>query len=160
MASTSTSTFPGMRERRPSTSAPISELQGPVGPGFSRPKHKRTFTGFGAGEIKNVEGKFSLFIFIILSIDRFPSFWRARKLCLGSACASAIFTPRRTSWNSSRPLYKIFHSLSSSTDSAFELMCTILTVSCKQLLFPNPNVKHGRSSHHTASRTRRTSRKK
>lgn len=55
MASTSTSTFPGMRERRPSTSAPISELQGPVGPGFSRPKHKRTFTGFGAGEIKNVE---------------------------------------------------------------------------------------------------------
>ncbi|CZR62250.1 probable glycogen phosphorylase [Phialocephala subalpina] len=43
------------RERRPSTSAPISELQGPVGPGFSRPKHKRTFTGFGAGEIKSVE---------------------------------------------------------------------------------------------------------
>ncbi|KAK6585105.1 hypothetical protein PZA11_001832 [Diplocarpon coronariae] len=48
-----------LRERRPSTSAPISELQGPVGPGFSRPKHKRTFTGFGAGEIKNVEGQFS-----------------------------------------------------------------------------------------------------
>lgn len=45
------------RERRPSTSAPISDLQGPVGPGFSRPKHKRTFTGFGAGEIKSVEGK-------------------------------------------------------------------------------------------------------
>ncbi|KAI9876732.1 MAG: Non-essential glycogen phosphorylase [Pleopsidium flavum] len=44
-----------VRERRPSTSAPISELQGPVGPGFSRPKHKRTFTGFGAGEIKSVE---------------------------------------------------------------------------------------------------------
>jgi hypothetical protein len=44
------------RERRPSTSAPISDLQGPVGPGFSRPKHKRTFTGFGAGEIKSVEG--------------------------------------------------------------------------------------------------------
>jgi starch phosphorylase len=43
------------RERRPSTSAPISDLQGPVGPGFSRPKHKRTFTGFGAGEIKSVE---------------------------------------------------------------------------------------------------------
>ncbi|KAA6409759.1 MAG: Glycogen phosphorylase [Lasallia pustulata] len=43
------------RERKPSTSAPISELQGPVGPGFSRPKHKRTVTGFGAGEIKNVE---------------------------------------------------------------------------------------------------------
>jgi hypothetical protein len=46
------------RERRPSTSAPISDLQGPVGPGFSRPKHKRTFTGFGAGEIKSVEGMF------------------------------------------------------------------------------------------------------
>ncbi|KAH8784240.1 putative glycogen phosphorylase [Hyaloscypha sp. PMI_1271] len=42
------------RERRPSTSAPI-DLQGPVGPGFTRPKHKRTFTGFGAGEIKSVE---------------------------------------------------------------------------------------------------------
>jgi hypothetical protein len=45
------------RERRPSTSAPISDLQGPVGPGFTRPKHKRTFTGFGAGEIKSVEGE-------------------------------------------------------------------------------------------------------
>jgi len=49
------------RERRPSTSAPISDLQGPIGPaGISRPKHKRTFTGFGAGEIKNVEGKLPL----------------------------------------------------------------------------------------------------
>lgn len=46
------------RERRPSTNAPITDLQGPVGPaGISRPKHKRTFTGFGAGEIKSVEGK-------------------------------------------------------------------------------------------------------
>jgi glycogen phosphorylase len=36
--------------------APISSLmQGPIGPGFSRRKHKRTFTGFGAGEIKSVE---------------------------------------------------------------------------------------------------------
>jgi hypothetical protein len=43
------------RERRPSTSAPISELQGPIGPGFTRPKHKRTVTGFGPAEIKNVE---------------------------------------------------------------------------------------------------------
>ncbi|KAB8292325.1 hypothetical protein EYC80_008067 [Monilinia laxa] len=44
------------RERRPSTGSPISELQGPVGPaGVTRPKHKRTFTGFGAGEIKSVE---------------------------------------------------------------------------------------------------------
>jgi len=50
----SNSTVP--RERRPSTGAPIHDLQGPVGPGFSRPKHKRTFTGFGAGEIKSVEG--------------------------------------------------------------------------------------------------------
>lgn len=46
-----------MRERRPSTGAPIVDIQGPVGPaGISRPKHKRTFTGFGAGEIKSVEG--------------------------------------------------------------------------------------------------------
>ncbi|EEP79589.1 glycogen phosphorylase [Uncinocarpus reesii 1704] len=43
------------RERRPSMAAPISELQGPVGPGFSRPKHKRTFTGFGPKDIKKVE---------------------------------------------------------------------------------------------------------
>ncbi|KAL8965536.1 MAG: hypothetical protein Q9183_003799 [Haloplaca sp. 2 TL-2023] len=48
---TSTST----RERRPSTNAPISELKGPVGPEFTRPKHKRTATGFGPGEIKSVE---------------------------------------------------------------------------------------------------------
>jgi starch phosphorylase len=43
------------RERKPSTSAPISTLTGPVGPGFSRPKHKRTATGFGPGDIKAVE---------------------------------------------------------------------------------------------------------
>lgn len=35
--------------------APISTLQGPVGPGFTRPKHKRTATGFGAQDIKAVE---------------------------------------------------------------------------------------------------------
>ncbi|KAF4980260.1 hypothetical protein FZEAL_3697 [Fusarium zealandicum] len=44
------------RERRPSTSAPIVDIQGSVGPaGASRPKHTRTATGFGAGEIKNFE---------------------------------------------------------------------------------------------------------
>jgi glycogen phosphorylase len=43
------------RDRRPSMSAPISDLQGPVGPGFTRPKHKRTATGFGPSEIKAVE---------------------------------------------------------------------------------------------------------
>ncbi|KAE9975583.1 Non-essential glycogen phosphorylase [Venturia inaequalis] len=43
------------RERKPSMSAPLSELQGPVGPGFTRPKHKRTVTGFGPAEIKAVE---------------------------------------------------------------------------------------------------------
>lgn len=47
-----------LRERRPSTGAPIIDVQGSVGPaGISRPKHKRTFTGFGAGEIKSVEGQ-------------------------------------------------------------------------------------------------------
>ena len=45
----------GTRERRMSTSAPISDLKGPVGPDFTRPKHARTATGFGANEIKNVE---------------------------------------------------------------------------------------------------------
>ena len=44
------------RQRKPSTSAPISDLNGPVGPeGISRPKHKRTATGFGPSEIKTVE---------------------------------------------------------------------------------------------------------
>ncbi|VBB74050.1 Putative Glycosyltransferase Family 35 [Podospora comata] len=44
------------RQRRPSMGAPIVDIQGSVGPaGISRPKHKRTFTGFGAGEIKSVE---------------------------------------------------------------------------------------------------------
>ncbi|KAI8962162.1 glycosyltransferase family 35 protein [Daldinia sp. FL1419] len=44
------------RERRPSTAAPIVDISGSVSPaGISRPKHKRTFTGFGASEIKNVE---------------------------------------------------------------------------------------------------------
>lgn len=38
--------------------APIVDIQGSVGPaGISRPKHKRTFTGFGAGDIKSVEGE-------------------------------------------------------------------------------------------------------
>ncbi|KIH93061.1 starch phosphorylase [Sporothrix brasiliensis 5110] len=44
------------RERRPSASAPIVDIQGSVSPaGITRPKHKRTFTGFGAQEIKGVE---------------------------------------------------------------------------------------------------------
>lgn len=43
------------RERKPSTSAPLSDFQGPVGPDFTRPKFKRTATGFGATEIKAVE---------------------------------------------------------------------------------------------------------
>ena len=47
---------PSPRERRPSTSAPLADLKGPVGPAnFTRPKHKRTVTGFGPGEIKAVE---------------------------------------------------------------------------------------------------------
>ncbi|KAH7385424.1 glycogen phosphorylase-like protein [Phaeosphaeria sp. MPI-PUGE-AT-0046c] len=46
---------PSPRERRPSTSAPIADLKGPVGPNFTRPKHKRTVTGFGPSEIKSVE---------------------------------------------------------------------------------------------------------
>ncbi|KAI1853253.1 hypothetical protein JX265_000248 [Neoarthrinium moseri] len=45
-----------LRERRPSTSAPIVDIVGSVGPaGISRPKHKRTYTGFGAGDVKSVE---------------------------------------------------------------------------------------------------------
>lgn len=57
------------RERRPSTGAPIVDIQGAVGPaGISRPKHKRTFTGFGAGEIKSVEGVFFV-IFLLLLLN-------------------------------------------------------------------------------------------
>ncbi|KAK6440805.1 Non-essential glycogen phosphorylase [Oleoguttula sp. CCFEE 5521] len=44
------------RERKPSSSAPVAEFKTAVGPpGMSRPKHKRTATGFGPGEIKAVE---------------------------------------------------------------------------------------------------------
>ncbi|KAJ1331754.1 glycogen phosphorylase [Microdochium nivale] len=44
------------RERRPSSGAPLVNISGAVGPaGISRPKHRRTFTGFGAGDIKSVE---------------------------------------------------------------------------------------------------------
>ncbi|KAI2635400.1 glycosyltransferase family 35 protein [Xylaria nigripes] len=44
------------RERRPSMGAPIVDIVGSVRPaGISRPKHKRTFTGFGPSEIKGVE---------------------------------------------------------------------------------------------------------
>lgn len=42
------------RDRKPSMGAPVSDI-GQVGPGFSRPKHKRTVTGFGAADIKAVE---------------------------------------------------------------------------------------------------------
>ncbi|QIX00782.1 hypothetical protein AMS68_006299 [Peltaster fructicola] len=49
------SSLTALRERKPSMSAPITDLA-PVGPaGMSRPKHKRTATGFGAQEIKAVE---------------------------------------------------------------------------------------------------------
>lgn len=49
------STLPRRERRSSSVGAPIADLQGPVGPGFSRPKHKRTFTGLGPAEIKHVE---------------------------------------------------------------------------------------------------------
>ncbi|KAJ4415173.1 Non-essential glycogen phosphorylase [Gnomoniopsis sp. IMI 355080] len=56
MASTENPQRIPQRERRPSMGAPIVDIQGSVGPaGISRPKHKRTFTGFGAGDIKSVE---------------------------------------------------------------------------------------------------------
>ena len=44
------------RERKQSTSAPIAAFQEPVAPpGISKPKHKRTVTGFGPEEIKSVQ---------------------------------------------------------------------------------------------------------
>ncbi|KAI1102175.1 glycosyltransferase family 35 protein [Jackrogersella minutella] len=55
MSSTDQARLP-TRERRPSTAAPIVDIVGSVSPaGISRPKHKRTFTGFGASDIKSVE---------------------------------------------------------------------------------------------------------
>ncbi|EED21579.1 glycogen phosphorylase GlpV/Gph1, putative [Talaromyces stipitatus ATCC 10500] len=48
------SSKPLSRERKPSIGVPVAELQA-VGPGFSRPKHKRTFTGLGPVESKLVE---------------------------------------------------------------------------------------------------------
>ncbi|KAF2668601.1 phosphorylase-domain-containing protein [Microthyrium microscopicum] len=44
-----------IRDRRPSMSAPVHDLKGPIGPDFTRPKHKRTATGFGAKDIKDVQ---------------------------------------------------------------------------------------------------------
>ena len=52
----SPSTASAPRERRPSVSSPINDFQTAVGPpGITRPKHKRTATGFGPAEIKAVE---------------------------------------------------------------------------------------------------------
>lgn len=46
------------RQRRPSTTAPVADLQGPIGPpGMSRPKHKRTVTGLGPADIKSAEAQ-------------------------------------------------------------------------------------------------------
>ncbi|KAF2634551.1 glycogen phosphorylase-like protein [Massarina eburnea CBS 473.64] len=55
MATTTATSSGNPRERRPSMSAPLADFKGPVGPEFTRPKHKRTVTGFGPGEIKGVE---------------------------------------------------------------------------------------------------------
>ena len=44
-----------LRQRKPSVSGPLDHLAGPVGPDFSKPKHRRTATGFGPAEIKAVE---------------------------------------------------------------------------------------------------------
>jgi hypothetical protein len=63
------------RERRPSTGAPIVDIQGSVGPaGISRPKHKRTATGFGPSEIKGVEGTSTQVGLIILPDRRFANY--------------------------------------------------------------------------------------
>lgn len=61
------------RERRPSMGAPIVDIQGAVAPaGISRPKHTRTATGFGPGEIKTVEGMYPLQMSLILELyERF-----------------------------------------------------------------------------------------
>jgi len=48
-----TTAMPKM-ERRQSMGAPVPDMQA-VDPGFSKPKHKRTVTGFGPKEIKSVE---------------------------------------------------------------------------------------------------------
>ena len=84
------------RERRPSTGAPLTDLQGPIGPtGISRPKHKRTFTGFGAGEIKSVEGKCFLARYIAtLALD----FKKFKKTFWHTCIIASIPEPQRAAW--------------------------------------------------------------
>ena len=54
--------------------APIVDIVGSVGPaGISRPKHKRTYTGFGAGEVKSVEGNIPLLLSLDLLVFSFSS---------------------------------------------------------------------------------------
>jgi hypothetical protein len=74
------------RERRPSVGVPLVDIQGAVGPaGITRPKHKRTFTGFGAEEIKSVEGMltthFPGFQASILDIIMFRSVCQPAEKC-------------------------------------------------------------------------------
>lgn len=81
------------RERRPSMGAPIVDIQGAVGPaGISRPKHKRTVTGFGASDIKSVEGSYplsSLFLSLhALKLPRAHGYWVPEELL-----------PRVSRWN-------------------------------------------------------------
>ncbi len=64
------------RERRPSVGAPIVDIQGSVGPaGITRPKHRRTFTGFGAGEIRSVEGKLCFISCLLADFSAAPPLW-------------------------------------------------------------------------------------
>jgi hypothetical protein len=93
-AKMSNSTVP--RERRPSTGAPISDLKGPIGPGFTRPKHKRTFTGFGAGEIKSVEGELDLYVFHFLQASIHFNYLGDQFLICIVRCSFDSRTPTRS----------------------------------------------------------------
>lgn len=76
-----------LRERRPSMGAPIVDIQGSVSPaGISRPKHKRTFTGFGATEIKSVEGVLQASFYSIAPIT--PLTYRCSKQMGGVVATS------------------------------------------------------------------------
>jgi hypothetical protein len=70
--------------------APIVDIQGAVGPaGISRPKHRRTATGFGPGEIKSVEGM--AFPYLVIN------FTSLLLLCERNRCYPFAQTPSPTS---------------------------------------------------------------
>jgi hypothetical protein len=124
------------RERRPSTSAPIVDIQGAVGPaGISRPKHTRTATGFGPSEIKSFEGMLpmhSICSSFRIELVSLSYFWNVKILCL-------MHFPYRTIVNDLLANVDLHH---------------------QQPRFPNLSVKHGSATSLVALLAKTASRKR